>query len=146
MMLLSCTVFLAGCSLDGSGNPSSSTEVPQNKPITPIGAQPTCLTVNTPSLVKLADGNYKLVDEIDNCGDKDAGPFKVTAQIGAVTTDLIGSDTIPAKGKGMYNTSTGQADKEIHFTSHASPVNITLSATMNGSLQGEWDGQVKIPA
>jgi hypothetical protein len=142
MLLLSCIVFFASCSA-GTSNNSSSTSTA----ITPIGAPTTCLTINSPSLVKLPDGNYKLVDEIDNCGNKDAGPLKVTVQIDKATMDLLGPATIPAKGKAMYNTFTGEANKEIHFPSPTpSSANVTILATINGGVQGEWDGQVTIPA
>src|SRR5258708_4774964 len=81
-LLLACTVFFPSC----RGDPSSISSPPppasntQTSAITPIGALATCLTINSPLLVKLADGNYKLVDEIDNCGGKDAGPPPKTNQ------------------------------------------------------------------
>ena len=109
-----------------------------------------CLTLNTPSLVKLADGNYKLVDEIDNCGGKNAGPLQVKVQIDQQTLNLQGPTTIAAHGKAVYNTFAGQTsgtDKEIHFPSPP-PVStaLTISATINGNVQGEWDGQVTAPS
>lgn len=141
VLLLSCTVFFASCSGGTSSNSSSTA-------ITPIGAQTTCLTVNSPSLVKLTDGNYKLVDEIDNCGSKDAGPLKVTVQIDTERLNLLGPETVPAKGKAVYNTFTGQTsatNKEIHFPSPLpSSTNLTILATINSSVQGEWDGQVTL--
>jgi hypothetical protein len=155
-LLLACTVFFASCSGDTSSNssPTPSTSNTQTSAITPIGAQATCLTINPPSLVKLADGNYKLVDEIDNCRGKDAGPLKITTQIDTETTkqstNLIGPATIPANGKAIYNTFTGQTggtNKEIHFPSPSSPsAVVTVLVTINGAIQGEWDGQVTIPA
>jgi hypothetical protein len=103
-------------------------------------------------LVKLADGNYELVDEIDNCGGKDSGPLKITTQINTqatkLSTNLMGPATIPANGKAMYHTFTGQTsgtNKEIHFSPSPSAL-VTVSVTINGAIQGEWDGQVTIPA
>jgi hypothetical protein len=150
-LLLACTVFFASCSGDTSGNSSSNTHT---SAIAPIGAQATCLTMNLPSLVKLADGHYKLVDEIDNCSGKDAGPLKITTQIDTKTTkqstNLMGPATISANGKARYHTFTGQTggtNKEIHFPSPSPPSAIvTVLATINGAVQGEWDGQVTIPA
>jgi hypothetical protein len=154
--LLACTVFLASCFGDTSSNssPTSLASNTQTSAITPIGALATCLTVNSPSLVKLADGHYKLVDEIDNCGGKDAGPLKITTQIDTQTTkqstNLLGSATIPANGKAMYSMFTGQTggtNKEIHFLSPSPPsAVVTVLVTINGAIQGEWDGQVTIPA
>ena len=87
-LLLACTVFFTSCIGDTSSNssPTSPASNAQTSAITPIGAQTTCLTLHPPSLVKLADGNYQLVDEIDNCGAKDAGPLKITTQIVTETT------------------------------------------------------------
>lgn len=152
-LLLVCTMFFASCSGDSSSNSSPASNT-QTSAITPIGAQATCLTVNSPSLVKLADGNYELVDEIDNCGGKDAGPLQITTQINTQATklsmNLMGPATIPAKGKAMYHTFTGQTagtNKEIHFPSPPSPsALVTVSVMINGAIQGEWDGQVTIPA
>ncbi len=155
--LLACTVFLTSCFGDTNSNPSpaSSASNTLTSAITPIGAQATCLTVLSPSLVKLADGHYKLVDEIDNCSGKDVGPLKITTQIDAGTTQqstsLMGPATIPAHGKAMYSTFTGQTggtNKEIHFLlSPASPsAVVTVLVMINGAEQGEWDGQVTIPA
>ncbi len=145
VLLLSGTLFFASCSGDTSHNPSSTSTA-----ITPIGAQTTCLTINSPSLVKLADGNYKLVDEIDNCGGREAGPLQVTVQIDTETVNLLGPATIPAKGKAIYNSFTGQTsgtNKEIHFPSPPpSSTTLTILATINSSVQGEWDGKVTIPA
>jgi len=155
-LLLACTVFFASCGGDTSGN--SSTTPPasntQTSALTPIRAQATCLTINSPSLVKLADGNYKLVDGIDNCGRKDAGPLKITAQINTETTkqstNLMGPATIPANGNAMYQTFTGQTgstNKEIHFLSaSSSSALVTVLVAINGVIQGEWDGQVTISA
>lgn len=155
-LLLACTMFFASCSGDTSSNssPTSPASNTQTSAITPIGAQATCLSINSPSLVKLADGNYELVDEIDNCGGKDAGPLKITTQINTEktkqSTNLIGPITIPANRKAMYHTFTGQmvgTNKEVHFLSPSSPSAIvTVLITINGALQGEWDGQVTIPA
>jgi hypothetical protein len=155
-LLLACTVFFASCSGDtsSSSSPTPPASNTQTSAITPIGALATCLTVNSPSLVKLADGNYKLVDEIDNCSGKDAGPLKITTHIVTKTTkqstNLMGPATIPAHGKAMYHTFTGQTsrtNKEIHFHFPSSPSAIvTVSVTINGAVQGEWDGQVTIPA
>ncbi len=155
-LLLACSVFFASCSGDTSSN-SSPTLPASNTPtsaITPIGAQATCLTIHSPSLLKLADGHYKLVDEIDNCSRKDTGPLKITTQIDTETTkqstNLMGPATLPANGKAMYHTFTGQTsgtNKEIHFPSPSSPSAIvTVLVTINGAVQGEWDGQVTIPA
>jgi hypothetical protein len=149
-LLLACTVFFVSCGGDSSSNSSSASPAP----ITPIGAQATCLTLHPPALVKLADGHYKLVDEIDNCSGKDIGPFTVTAQIDTVTTklstNLTGPATIAANGNAMYHTFTGQtgdANKEIQFPAPSSPsAVVTVLVTMNGAVQGEWDGQVTIPA
>ncbi len=87
-LLLAYTVFFASCSGDTSGNSSSTPHASNThtSAITPIGAQATCLTINSPSLVKLADGHYKLVDEIGNCSGKDAGPLKITIQVDTETT------------------------------------------------------------
>jgi hypothetical protein len=153
-LLLACSVFFASCNGDTSSNSSPIPSNTQTSAITPIGAQATCLTVHSPSLVKLADGNYELVDEIDNCSRKDAGPLKITAQINTETTkqstNLMGPATIPANGKAMYHTFTGQTgstNKEIHFPSpSSSSAFVTVSLTINGAIQGEWDGQVMIPA
>jgi len=153
-LLLACTVFFASCSGDTSSNSSPIPSNTQTSAITPIGALATCLTVHSPSLVKLADGNYELVDEIDNCGGKDAGPLKITTQINTqatkLSTNLMGPATIPANRKAMYHTFTGQTggtNKEIHFPSLPSPsVFVMVSVTINGVTQGEWDGQVTIPA
>ena len=155
-LLLACTVFFASCSGDTGSNssatlPASNT---QTSAITPIGAQATCLKVNSPSLVKLADANYELVDEIDNCSGKDAGPVQITTQINTSTTkqstNLLGPATIPAQGKATYHTLTGQpgrSSQEIHFPSPpSSSAFVTVSLTINGAIQGEWDGQVLIPA
>jgi len=140
-LLLSCTAFLASCSGDTSSNSSA---------ITPIGVPAACLTLNPPSLVKLADGNYKLVDQINNCGGKDAGPLQVTVQIDQQTMNLLGPTTIPANGKATYNTFTGQTaetNKEIHFSSPLPPSTaLTVLATINSKVLGEWDGEVTIPA
>lgn len=155
-LLLACTIFFASCGDDNSsnGSPTSVSNPTQASAITPIGAQATCLTINSPSLVKLADGNYKLVDEVNNCSGKDAGPLKVTTQIDTDTTkqstDLMGPATISANGKATYQTLTGQTsgtNQEIHFPSPLPPFAVvTISATVNGTVQGEWDGQVKIPS
>ena len=151
-LLLACTVFLASCFGDGDSN-STSTSNTQASAITPIGVPETCLTVNSPSLVKLADGFYQLVDVINNCGGKDAGPLQITAQIDAGTTkqstNLIGPATISANGKAMYITprgQTGETNKEIHFLAPSSPsAVVTVLVTIKGAVQGEWDGQVTIP-
>jgi hypothetical protein len=151
-LLLACAMFFASCGGDSSSNSSTSNTL--TSAITPTGAPAACLTIHPPSLVKLADGNYKLVDEIDNCGGKDAGPLKITIQIDTGTTkqspNLIGPATIPANGKAMYNTFTGQTsgtNKEIHFSSLSSPsAVVTILVTINGALEGEWDGQITIPA
>jgi hypothetical protein len=156
VLLLACTVFFASCSGDTSSNSSPTPPASniQTSAITPIGAQATCLTIHSPSLIKLADGHYKLVDEIDNCNGKVAGPLKITTQIDTETmkqsTILMGPATIPANGKVMYHTFTGQTGgttKEIHFLSPlASSAVVTVLVTINGAIQGEWDGQVTIPA
>jgi hypothetical protein len=153
-LLLACTVFLASCFGDTSSNSSPTLPTSHAQtPITPIGVPATCLTIHSPSLVKLADGNYELMDEFDNCGGKDAGPLKVTIQIDTKTTklsiDLIGPATLPAHTKVLYHTFKGQASgtkKEIQFrSSSASSAVVTILATINGAIQGEWDGQVPIP-
>ena len=148
-LLLACTVFFASC----GGNTSSNSSPTPTSAITPIGAQATCLTVQSPSLVKLADGNYELVDEIANCGGKGAGPLQITTQIDTQTTklstNLMGPATILANRKAMYHTFTGQTagtNKEIHFSSpSSSSAFVMVSVTINGAIQGEWDGQVTIP-
>jgi hypothetical protein len=155
-LLLTCTVFFASCIGDTSNNSSPTTPASnaQTSAITPIGAQATCFTLYTPSLVKLADGNYEMMDEIDNCGGKDAGPLKITTQIDTETTkqrpDLLGPATLPAHGKALYHTfrgQTGGTNKELQFRSPSSPsAVVTILVTINGALQGEWDGQVTIPA
>ena len=155
-LFLACAVFFASCSGDNSNNASPITPASkiQTSAITPIGAQATCLTIHSPSLVKLAGGQYELVDEIDNCAGKDAGPLKITTQIETETTTqspmLIGPATILANRKAMYHTFTGQTagtSKEIHFpTPSASSAVVTVSVTINGAVQGEWDGQVTIPS
>jgi len=152
-LLLACTVFLTSCFGDGSSNSSSTTNI-QASAITPIGVPAACLTVNSPSLVKLGDGFFQLVDVIYNCGGKDAGPLQITAQIDAGTTkqstNLIGPATISANGKAIYSTSTkktSETNKEIHFLAPtSSPADITVLVMIKGAVQGEWDGQVTIPA
>lgn len=153
-LLLACTVILASCFGDSSNSsPASLASNTQASAITPVGAPATCLTVNSPSLVKLADRYYQLVDAIDNCGVRDAGPLQITAQIEAgitkLSTNLIGPATIPAHGKAMYSTSRGktsETNKEIHFLAPSSPsAVITVLVMINGAVQGEWDGQVTIP-
>jgi hypothetical protein len=155
VLLLACTVFLASCFGDTSSNSSPTLPASHAQtPITPIGVPATCLTIHSPSLVKLPDGNYELVDEFDNCGSKDAGPFKVTTQIDTKTTkqstNLIGPATLPAHTKALFHTFKGQAGstkKEIQFRSlPASSAVVTILATINGAIQGEWDGQVPVPA
>jgi len=79
----------------------------QTSGITPIAAQATCLTVHSPSLVKLADGNYELVDEINNCGGKDAGPFKITTQINTQATKLSMNLMGPATQMHIQETEQG---------------------------------------
>jgi hypothetical protein len=154
-LLLALTLFGASCGDDTTSNssppPASNT---QASDLTPIGAQATCLTVNTPFLVKLTDGNYQLADEVDNCGAKDAGPLKIVIQVNTQTTKqsahLLGPATIGARGKALYRTSTGQGDgtnKEIHFPPPSpSSTIVTVLVTINSTVQGEWDGQVTIPA
>ena len=154
-LLLACAVFLAGCIGDTGSNssPTSPSSNAQTSAITPVGAAATCLTVHTPSLVKLADGNYELVDEIDNCGGNEAGPLKVTAQVDTQNTKqnagLPGPATLPAHGNALYHTFSGQAsgtNKELQFrSSSALSAAVTILVTINGSEQGEWDGQVAIP-
>ena len=155
VLLLACTIFFASYGDDiisnSSPTPTTNTQAPA---ITPIGEQATCLTVNVPSLLKLADGNYQIVDEIDNCGDKNAGHLKMVTQVETQTTkqsmDLLGPATIAAHGKALCRTFAGQAggtNKEIHFPSPSpSSVIVTVLVTINGTIQGEWDGQVTIPA
>ena len=151
-LLLACVIFLAGCIGDSGSNSSPSSNA-QSSPITPVGAPATCLTVHSPSLVKLSDGNYELMDEIDNCGGNAAGPLKVTAQIDVQNTkqqsaSLSGLTMIPAHGNALYHTFTGQTggtNKELQFRSSSPSAAVTILATINGSEQGEWDGQVAIP-
>ena len=151
-LLLASTVFLTGCFGDGESN-SSTISNTHASAITPIGVPATCLTVHSPLLVKLNDGFYQLVDVIDNCGGKIAGPLQITAQIDAGKTkqgiDLVGPTTISANGKAKYSTSsvhTSKPNKEIHFFASTSPsAFITVLVTIKGSMQGEWDGQVTIP-
>jgi hypothetical protein len=156
LIMLACTMIFISCGEDTSSNsssipPASNT---QASAITPIGAEATCLTINPPSLVKLADGHYKLIDKINNCGGQVAGPLKITIQIDTEpmkhSTNLIGPITIQAHGKAMYQTFTGRTgstNKELDFLSPASSsAVITVLATIKGAVQGEWDGQVTIPA
>jgi hypothetical protein len=155
-LLLACTMFFASCSGDTSSNssPTSPTSNTQASAITPIGALATCLTVNSPSLVKLADGNYQIVVKIVNCGGKDASPLQITSQIDTQSTkqntNLMGPATLAAHRAAMYHSFTGQTagtNKEIHFSPPASPsAVVTVLVTINGTLQGEWDGQLTIPA
>jgi hypothetical protein len=153
-LLLACTVFFASCGENSSSSSVATPTATPTTPITPIGAATACLTVNSPSLSKLADGNYQLVDTIDNCGDKDAGPLKIAVQIDAratkLETSLLGPATIPAHGKVAYHNFTGQANganKEIHFPVPVPAfATVTISVLINGAVQGEWDGQVAIPA
>lgn len=152
MLLLACTLFLASCNVNGSGSSADTSTATPTTPITPIGAATTCLTVNSPTLTKLADGNYQLADNINNCGGKDAGPLKIAVQISAkkmhLETSLLGPATIPAHGKVAYRSFTGQANganKEIHFAApKPASATITVSVTINGNMQGEWDGEVSI--
>jgi len=59
----------------------------------------------------------------------------------------LGPATIPAKGKAVYTTFSSQAGKEIHFPSRSSSsATVIIFATVNSSMQGEWDGEVTIPA
>ena len=150
-LLLACTVLLAGC-IGDTGNGSSPSSNAQVSAITPTGALPTCLTVHPPSLVQLADGNYELVDEIDNCGGNEASPLKVTAQIATQNTkqsvDLTGPAMLPAHGNSLYHTYRGQSsgtNKELQFRPSSLSAAITILVTINGSEQGEWDGRVAIP-
>jgi hypothetical protein len=150
-LLLACSVWCVSC-VGQSSSPASSPST-ASPPITPIGAQAACLTINPPALLKLADGQYQLVDEIDNCSGKDVGSFQVTTQIETQTTKqsatLTGPATLAAHGKARYHTFTGQmagTNKEIHFPSHSSSAVVTVLVTINGALLGEWDGQVPIPA
>lgn len=140
ILLLFFITFLAGCGEDTGASSSNTTSASHVVVITPVGAQPVCLTVNTPSLSKLAGGNYNLKEEIDNCGGKDAGPLKVTLQIGTQTLNLLGPATLPAKEKTMYNS------QKLHLTTHSSSsVTATILVTINSSVQGEWDGEVTMP-
>jgi hypothetical protein len=155
-LLLACTIFFASC---GDNTTSNSSPIPpasntQASAITPIGAQVTCLTVNAPSLVKLADGNYQVADEIGNCGENNAGPLTLGIQVHTQATkqsmNFLGPATIAAHGKALYRTFAGQAggaNKEIQFPSPSpSSAIVTVVVTINGTVQGEWDGQVTIPA
>ena len=150
-LLLTSCLSLASCFGDSSNTTASNT---QDSAITPIGVPATCLTVHPPALVKLSDGHYKLIDEINNCGAKDAGPLDVTVQIiaGSAThnASFVGPSGIPANGKALYQTYVGRAtsqEKEIDYPSPvASPANVMISVTFNKVVQGEWDGQVAIPA
>ncbi len=144
LLLLPCAVFFTSCGGDAGANSSSTSSA--QAAFTPIGQPATCLTVKSPSLLKLADGNYKLGDEIDNCGGKPAGSLKVTLQINTQTINLLGPTTIPAKGKATYSTFSSPAAKELHFPSSSSSAVVTILATSNSSMQGEWDGAVTIPA
>ena len=150
-LLLACTVYLAGC-IGDTGSGSSSSSNTQASAITPIGVLPTCLTVHPPSLMKLADGNYELIDEIENCGGNEAGPLKIAAQVDTQNTkqsvDLTGPTMLPAHGNSLYHTFSSQAggtNKEVQFRSTSSSAAVTILVTINGSEQGEWDGQVAIP-
>ncbi len=150
-LLFGCSIFLTSCFGNDSGN--SNTSSTQFSAITPIGAPATCLTLHPPTLVKLPDGHYKLVEEINNCGGKTAGPLDVTAQITTATTmqnaNLLGPALIVANSQAIYSSSGGQKNemsKELHFIAPvSSSVLVTVLVTMKGSVQGEWDGQVTIP-
>jgi hypothetical protein len=149
-LLLFCSVFLVSCFADNAPSISNT----QISAITPVGAQATCLTVNSPSLLKLTDGHFQMLDVIDNCGGKNAGPLQLTTQIDVGTVQqsasLIGPAFIRANSKATYHTYVGQTggtNKEIAFSSPSSPsIDVTILVTINGTLQGEWDGQVDIPA
>jgi hypothetical protein len=155
VLLLACTIIFASCGDDITSNSSPPQDSnTQASAITPIGAQAICLTVNAPSMLKLADGNYQVVDEIDNCGKKNAGPLKIVIQVDALTTkqsmNLLGPATIVAYGKALCHTFSGRAggtNKEIHFPSPL-PLSaiVTVLVMVNGTMQGEWDGQVTIPS
>jgi hypothetical protein len=150
-LLLACSIFLTSCF--GDDNSNSTISSTQDSPITPIGVPATCLTVHSPTLLKLSDGHYQLIDEINNCAGKEAGPLKVAAQITAGTTmhsvSLFGTSVISPNGKALYRTYSGKPDskdKEIDFLSPASsPADVIVLVTLNGTQQGEWDGQVTIP-
>ena len=152
-LMIACAVLLASCFGDNNGTSSSNSNT-QALAITPIGAPPTCLTVHPPSLVKLTDGHYKLVEEINNCGGKMAGPLDVNAQIAVGTTmqnaNLVGPAMIVANSKATYSSSGGQKNEATNELKFVDPVSssalVTILVTMKGSVQGEWDGQVTIPA
>ena len=152
-LMIASAMLLASCFGDGNSNSSSNSNT-QASAITPIGVPPTCLTVRPPSLVKLADGHYKLIEEINNCGGKMAGPLDVNAQIATGTTmqnaNLVGPAMIVANSGALYSSSGGQKNetsKELHFVAPvSSSALVTILVTMKGSVQGEWDGQVTIPA
>ena len=152
MLMIACAMLLASCFGDSNSDSSSNSNT-QSSAITPIGVPPTCLTVHPPVLVKLTDGQYKLVEEINNCGGKMAGPLDVTAQIAMGTTtqnaNLVGPAMIVANSKAIYSSSGGQkneTNKELHFIAPvSSSALVTVLVTMKGSVQGEWDGQVIVP-
>jgi hypothetical protein len=150
VLMIACAMLLASCFGDSDSSSSSNS---QASSITPIGVPPTCLTVHPPLLLKLADGQYKLVEEINNCGGKVAGPLDVTAQIAMGKTtqnaNLAGPAMIVANNKAIYSSSGGQKNemsKELHFIAPiSSSALVTVLVTMKGSVQGEWDGQVTVP-
>jgi hypothetical protein len=148
--MIACAMLLASCFGDSNSDSSSNSNT---QAITPIGVPSTCLTVHPPVLVKLTDGQYKLIEEINNCGGKVAGPLDVTAQIAMGKTtqkaNLVGPATIVANSKAIYSSSGGQKNemsKELHFIAPvSSSALVTVLVTMKGSVQGEWDGQVTVP-
>ncbi len=145
LLMMACAMLLSSCFGDSSGSSGTQTSA-----FTPIGVPPTCLTVHPPSLVKITDGYYKLVEEINNCGGKIAGPLDVTAQIAIGTTmqntNLLGPATIIANSQAVYSSQNNEMSKELHFSAPASSsALVTVLVKMKGSVQGEWDGQVTIP-
>ena len=149
--LLACVTLLAAC----SGGTSSTSQAPTVTP-TPrlIGVATVCLTVNTPSFTKLSDGKYILKVDVVNCGTSNISPVSVNAQINAMTssettnetTTLGGSDTIPPKGKAIYQNPSGVSFEIQLPNPPPATASVTITVTVKGDTKGEWDGQVPIPA
>ncbi len=128
VLLFACSLFLTSCFVADNSNSAASNT--QYSAITPVGVPATCLTVHPPLLAKLTDGYYKLVEVINNCGGKMAGPLDVTAQITTGTmaqnANIMGPVMIVANSKAIYSSSGGQksqVNKELHFIS---PVSSTV--------------------
>jgi hypothetical protein len=70
----------------------------------------------------------------------------INTQATKLSTNLMGPATIPANGKAMYHTVTGQTggtNKEIHFPSLPSPsAFVTVTVTINGAIQETEQGAI----